>query len=306
MTLPNFVLIGASKAGTSSLANQLGQHPQVFMSPNKEPMFFALHAQSVGRNRAGALQWEGAVSTWEEYQALFDGVTDETAIGEASTVYLALPGVAEAIQRHLPDARLIAILRDPSARALSAHAMCVGMGIENVTDFSEAIREEGPSTYWRPYLRAGLYFEQLERYYRLFDPNQILVLLYDDFLHSPTQVLDTVFRFLGVSDRFVPNTSVWLNPNPAATAPRSKALDEFMNKSHPLKALAKALVPASLRSRAVEGLRKRNQVGVPRSTQRLTATDRRFLVEFYRDDILKLEALLQRDLATWLEPSPPA
>ncbi|MGQ4646866.1 sulfotransferase domain-containing protein [Lyngbya aestuarii] len=103
MTMPNFFVIGAMKAGTTTIHNYLKQHPQIYMSSIKEPDFFCYDGQ---RNCA--------ITNLEDYRALFQGVSDEIAIGESSTTYLELPQItAERIKSDVPNAKLIAILRNP-------------------------------------------------------------------------------------------------------------------------------------------------------------------------------------------------
>ena len=120
MTLPNFIVIGAAKCGTTSLVHYLAQHPQVFMSAEKEPRFFApefFTKYISGPIRKGTIRNEMEV---KEYEGLFDDVTTEKAIGEASTEYIFFPETPKRIKKLLPDVKLIAILRNPSDRAFSA------------------------------------------------------------------------------------------------------------------------------------------------------------------------------------------
>lgn len=126
MTLPNFLVIGAHKAGTTALYNYLKQHPQVYMSPAKEPRFFALEGKNL--KFLGPKKDPGnrcRFTTLEAYRELFQGVSSEVAIGEASTLYLYSQEAPKRIQHYIPDAKLIAILRNPIKRAYSnfVHAM---------------------------------------------------------------------------------------------------------------------------------------------------------------------------------------
>src|SRR5580765_3646808 len=120
MTLPNFLIIGAGKSGTTALYEYLKQHPQVYMSPVKEPRFFAFEGESVNFGGPWGERLNPEVMAFNSiasYSALFEDVEDETAIGEASPIYLWAAKAAARIHRRVPDARLIAILRDPVERA---------------------------------------------------------------------------------------------------------------------------------------------------------------------------------------------
>ena len=121
MIMPNFLLIGAAKAGTSSLYGYLKQHPQIYMSPIKEPRFFALEGETLNFNGPTRGINQTSINTLEAYSQLFQKVTTEKAIGEASTIYLSSPKAPERIKHYLPDVKLIAILRDPSERAFSSY-----------------------------------------------------------------------------------------------------------------------------------------------------------------------------------------
>ena len=142
MTMPNFLIIGANKAGTTSIYSYLKQHPQIYMSPVKEPMFFTLEGKNIDRTEVSRqITLKTAVNDIEDYQALFQGVSNEKAIGEASTAYLHCPWCAERIKQYIPDVKLIAILRDPIERAYSNYLMYVRWGLETL-DFPEAVRQE--------------------------------------------------------------------------------------------------------------------------------------------------------------------
>ena len=132
MAMPNFLIIGAMKSGTTALYYYLEQHPQVYMSPVKEPNFFCSEENSDGdfATRLGA------------YQDLFRDVSGEKAIGEASHCYLYEPEAAARIQEYITDAKLIAVLRDPVDRAYSHFLHMVRNGSEPLTDFALALREE--------------------------------------------------------------------------------------------------------------------------------------------------------------------
>ena len=130
MTMPNFLIIGANKGGTTSLYNYLNQHPEIFMSPVKEPMFFTTVECNYTKEEKKSKGLSDAATTIEDYQKLFRGVENEKAIGEASTAYLANPRCAKVIKKYVTDMKLISVLRHPVDRAYSNHKMYVRRGLE--------------------------------------------------------------------------------------------------------------------------------------------------------------------------------
>ncbi len=294
MTMPNFLVIGAAKSGTTSLYHYLKQHPQVYMSPTKEPKFFAFEGRKLDFRGPG---YRTVVTDIEEYRALFAGVSGEKAIGEASAMYLYVPEAADRIRRYVPEARLVAMLRNPVDRAYSAYLHRVREGRERLS-FSEALKEEETRIRdnWRPlwhHKRMGFYHAQLTRYYELFSREQIRVYLYEDLNEDPVGMMQSIFRFLEVDDAFVPDTSLRHN---VTRIPRSRALQTFIQKPNPLEPLIKPFLPEGMRKRIRANLHNLNLTKPP-----MPEDIREELTEAYREDILKLQGLIRRDLSSWLE-----
>ena len=293
MTMPNFLIIGAMKSGTTALYYFLEQHPQIYMSPVKEPNFFCSGGQE---------SWDSeSVTRIRAYQHLFKGVSDEKAIGEASHCYLYEPQAVARIQQHLPDAKLVAILRNPVDRAYSHFLHMVRNGTEPLTDFVQALREEETNAYQnrslQDYVGRGRYYAQLKRYFDAFDRKQLKVYLYEDLTNAPIDTLQDIFRFLGVDDSFVPDVSLRRN---VSGYPKYKTLDKFLSRPSSVKDALKVYLPARLRwrlSKAFDDLKTRNLVQPPAVQPEV----RRQLVEVYREDILHVQELIQRDLSGWLE-----
>ena len=301
MTMPNFLIIGAGKSGTTSLYYYLKQHPQVYMSPVKEPKFFALEGVKLdfrGPNDETSMN-RRSVTDIDAYRALFQGVTSEKAIGEASPLYLHSPDAPGRIKRYIPEAKLIAIFRDPVERAYSSFVQRVQKGDEPLSDFAEALRDEENRmrNNWAPRWQSkhiGFYYAHLKRYYDTFERDQIKIYLYEDLKEDPVGVAQSMFRFLGVDDTFVPDVSLRHN---VSGIPKSKALQVFISRRNPLKALLKPLLPDKLRRRGLVHLQSRNVSGPPPLEEEI----RKELVDLYREDILKLQNLIGRDLSQWLE-----
>ena len=300
MTMPNFLVIGAGKSGTTSLYNYLKQHPQIYMSPVKEPRFFALEGKGIDFNGPGDKKALGSsITDIEAYHRLFDGVTDETAVGEASPLYLYSSRAPGRIANHVPGAKLIAVLRDPAERAYSGFLHLVRDGLEPLDNFARALEEEEAriesnyAPHWH-YKAGGFYYTQLSRYLERFDRDSIRVYLYEDLKADPLGVVRDIFGFLSVEKRFVPDISLRHN---AGGVPRDKRLHAFLTGSSPLRAALKPLIPAGVRRNLSSNLKKRNLQEPPP----LTPEVRQKLIEAYREDILKLQSLLRRDLSNWLK-----
>jgi hypothetical protein len=196
---PNFFLAGAAKSGTTTLYEALRAHHDVYLPTPKEPHFYAYLADP---SAAGHLFPDEATAR-RRYQQLFDGVGRETAVGDASTTNLVVPGAAAAIARDVPAARVVVILRHPVDRAFSHFSHFVTAGGEDLDDFAEAVRAEAsrqaegfPFTY--QYLGWSRYSAQLRPFLRKFGADRVLVHLFDDLCHDPETVVRTTLRFLGV------------------------------------------------------------------------------------------------------------
>lgn len=288
MTLPNFMIIGVAKAGTTSLHRYLDQHPQVFMCPVKETNFFACEDA-----RAGT--WTGEVDlpnparfrvkTLEAYEALFAGVSDEIAIGEASPRYFGCHTTPQRIRECIPDVKLVASLRNPADRAFSGFLMRVRKGCAEMK-----IRERlTPESH---HVREGFYYSRLKRYFDIFPKDQIKICLFEEFKEDPAKIVVDLFDFLGVDTNFVPDTSIKHNP---AGIPKIRLLNRLFFDPTLIRT-AKLVLPES-----VQGMAKRVQQQNLNTPPKIPADLRAKLLDLYREDILKLEGLLDRDLSIWLE-----
>jgi len=276
MTLPNFLVIGAPKAGTTSLHLHLRAHPQVFMPELKEPRFFGYEGEGE--------RLKFPIRTREEYEALFAPVTQETAIGEATPHYLVYPHAAARIHALIPGARLIASLRDPVERSYSVYQMNLrNKGVNAGVPFRDAIRNDAN-------LRET-YGAMLARYFALFPREQIRVILLEDLDKAPQATMRALYGFLGVDADFVPPDLLKV-ANPGGE-PRSKLLHGLLSDPR-LRQFSRAFLPSGLVER-LRSLRSRNLEKQP-----LGAEDRRAALDFFRDDILRTQELIGRDLSAWL------
>jgi hypothetical protein len=208
--LPDFIIIGANKAGTTSIANYLLQHPEIRISAVKEPMFFSSDPTKISAEKSQAtLKKPYFTVTLNEYSSMFENYSSTVkCFGEASTSYLANPFLtSQLIKKIVPSVKLIAILREPASRALSAYKMCLGNKIED-RSFKEIVRDVTKQTTIqknhgvKEYIRNGLYSQLLIPYLDLFERHQILFLRYDDLNQDAATFMNMIAYFLGVSPFF--------------------------------------------------------------------------------------------------------
>lgn len=301
--IPNFFIIGAAKSGTSAIWHHLQEHPQIYMSPRKQTRFFAFEVEEPQFHGPAPHkpQRPYAITDLEEYHALFDGVRDETAIGEASWTYLYRPGASRRIREYAPDAKLIAVLRNPADRAFSHYRQNVQAGREPLANFADALAEEETRIRdnWWPefhYIQMGLYSVQLKRYFDAFDRDQIKVYLYEDLVSDPYGLLGDAFGFLGVDDTFVPGAIIRSNPS---GAPRSKVLHTLLQGVEAIRPAAERIIPDGKLQPIVRLGRNLNNHNITH-LRLLPAERRRIIDEYFREDVLSLQDLLQRDLGAWL------
>jgi Sulfotransferase domain len=271
--LPDFLIAGHPKCGTTALYEMLKGHPDVFLPETKEPWFFCeeLHENLPPRP-------SGTPRTLAEYAAWFDGARDGQKVGEGSTYYLWSHTAAANIAKVLPDARIVAMLREPASFIRSLHLQLLEIYVEDELDLRRAIeleaarsRGEVPrGTYLPQLLQYSSYIdyaEQLRRYHELFDREQIKVLIYDDFRADNEATVREVRRFIGVDDS-LPVQALDVNPT---VAPRSQRLSELVETlgvgrgpvSTAVKEMIKAVTPAAPRRRAMYAFKERFVFGPP-------------------------------------------
>ncbi|MDT7744082.1 MAG: hypothetical protein QOE59_3160 [Actinomycetota bacterium] len=205
MALPDFLLLGAPKCGTSALHNALGKHPRLFLPEVKEPKFFLTDGPppSSGGGPGDVPTWGEHVWRRADYEALFDPAPDGALCGEGTVFYLYDTDAQRRIHDLVPGAKLAAVLRDPVERAHSNWSHLRGAGLEPEADFLTACRlepqrrAEGWAHFWH-YVAQGRYGEQTEHLYSLFDRDQVLLLRYRDLREDPVTTADRVCAFLGV------------------------------------------------------------------------------------------------------------
>lgn len=259
MSLPDFLLLGAPKAGTSALHRALSGHPGLFLPAVKEPKFFLTDGPppSSGGGPGDVRTWGEHVWDRATYEALFDLAPPGSLTGEGTVFYLYDTDAQKRIRDLVPDARLVAVLRDPVERAHSNWAHLRSADLEPEADFLTACgleagrREAGWAHFWH-YVAQGRYGEQVEHLYGLFDREQVLLLRYGDLRTDPVAAADRVCAFLGVATGRI------------EAVPRHNVRPDVAGR-----------------------------------TEGPTAAERQAALPWFADDVARLERLIGWDLAAW-------
>lgn len=288
LAAPNFFIVGAAKAGTTSLHAYLARHPEVFMSPLKEPHYFSSFLATPEHNN-----FDTVVRQADSYQQLFAGSQSFKAIGEASPSYLCDPEAANRIKLAIPDARIIISLRDPVQRAYSHYLMEHRQGRET-RSFMEAVEEDRKSRNkgWGvsfQYIELGLYADQVARYLEVFDRRKVLVILFEDLSRDTRGVMGEVSCFLEIDPEGFNGSAFERTHNPYEESRGRVA--RLLLRSHAMRVFSKRWIPKSVRA----SVRRRFffKTGVK---PRLDGETARALSRYFEADLARLEHILGRDL----------
>jgi hypothetical protein len=297
---PNFFIVGAPKCGTTALYEYLRQHPNIFMSPVKEPHFFARDLGTYPR-----------IQTLEDYTELFaESTKDHLRVGEASVYYLRSSTAIGNIHAFNPESRIIAMFRNPVDMVYSLHSQLLYVGEETVRDFETAWRLQerrsrgldlpprSRGAFLLQYEEAGRFGMQTERLLSIFPPSQVKLILYDDFTKSTQRTYDEVIEFLGIPHDHRTEFPR-INENKQA---RMAWLQHFSRKPPPGLRRAFQNLKDRVGGKAVAAVKNTimdlNTVRTRRPP--LSSALRAELVETFRDDVALLSRLLQRDLSHWV------
>jgi hypothetical protein len=281
---PNLFVVGAPKAGTTSLWRYLGQHPDIFMSPEKEPRFFS-----------SSRKLESDQAT-EAYLELFAAAGHEKLRGEASPTYMSRTTTAKEIHRVAPGARIVISLREPVERTHSSYMSLVNDGVEQ-RSFREAV-EDDLADRRRPgapvYVKRRLYAPGVRRYQKLFGA-QVFVLFFEELTKRPAKVMEELYGFLGVDPGFAEQ----LDPKAhnQFKVPRNRAVQRAM----PARQLVRAMLPSAARERVNRAVMK--PAAKPRPEPEVVER----LCRTYRRDVDRVRGLIERPFPrAWDKRFPPS
>jgi hypothetical protein len=312
--LPHFFIVGTVKGGTTSLYNYLHQHPDIYMSPIKEPHFFSTDinpdnfreqyrrmvmtsdAMELSRDELnGRYRNTAFIRDKEVYLQLFKEAGRNQVMGESSTSYLISEVAASNIQKMIPDAKIIIMLRDPVKRAYSHYLMNYRSGSARGS-FREEVEEDmntQPKGWGitRLYVDHGFYFQQVKRYLDIFGSEQVKIILSEDMDADTMGVVQDTYRFLGVNPS---HDGGFDERHNSATIP-SSGFSRYILQQERLIRAASLMVPKAVRSFIYNSfLTTKNIPALDKSMQKL-------LADLYREDVKKLQALTNFDLSGWLK-----
>jgi hypothetical protein len=300
--LPNFLIVGSAKCGTSSLHTYLAQHPQIFMSKKKEPRFISSQGMKFplnGPKDSGVESWY--VKTFDEYVKLFESANGYQVVGESSadTLYF-YSHTIPTIKKYLGNPKILILLRNPVKRSYSAYQHLV-RDMREEYSFEEALQHESERirNNWEliyHYRNVSRYYEPVKAFLENF--SDVKIVLNEDLEKQPANTLRDIFNFLGVSQDFeVKDTSVKYN---LSGKPRSRWLHNFFFKGHPLQGLMRPVVrvffPGETRKRISLRIQQMNL----RRTKINPETANKLLEE-YKGEIEQLQQLTSLDLSRWLK-----
>ncbi|HJR16065.1 MAG TPA: sulfotransferase domain-containing protein [Gemmatimonadales bacterium] len=296
---PNFFIVGAPKCGTTALYEYLRLHPNIFMSEVKEPHFFARDFGTYPR-----------IKTLQAYNQIFAPSTEQhLRVGEASVYYLRSSVAIANIREFNPEAKLIAMFRNPVEMVHSFHSQLLYISEETVTDFETAWRLQDrrsrgldlPPAIRSPllvqYAEMGRFGTQAQRLLSLFPRHQVKLILYDDFAASPQRIYDEVIDFLAIPHD---NRTEFprINVNKRA---RMTWLRHFAHKPPPAVREVYLKVKHALWPEGLNAIKRKvvqlNTVKEKRAP--LSPEFRAELVETFREEVALLSRLLNRDLSHW-------
>lgn len=298
--LPNFLIAGAAKSGTTAFYYQLKGHPEIYLSPVKEPCYFSstvLHLPQPGIKD----ELKSYVKTFEEYCKLFANAGDKKAVGEASadTLYF-YEKTIPVIKQVLGDPKIIILLRDPVDRAFSAYLHLVRDNREYLS-FEDGLKEEEErirrdwQCMWH-YKNRGMYYRQVKAFKEAF--SRVHIVLYEDFRRNPRDVIRQACEFLEVDTSYKPaDTRARYN---VSGFPRFRALNNIFLMKNIVQRTARKVGSAILTedrwAKFRDSVRAKLFVKSP-----MIPETRAHLQQVFREDILRLQDLLQRDLGHWLK-----
>jgi hypothetical protein len=303
--LPDFLVIGAGKSGTTSIDKYLHQHPEIFVPRKKEPNFFGyenIRPDELRGNPDDLAHYRNSVTNIGEYLKIFEEALPHQKRGETSNAYLYHENAPARILHYIPKVKLIAVLRQPAERLFSRFMHLARENRIPTKNFADCLDKN--SIWWRrnDLINEGFYARHLERYFNLFPPENIRVYLYEDFQDQPLKIMHEIYEWLGVDPSFSPDVTLRYNESGLI---RNTFLNKIYGQGGILSRILKSVFP-----RYYQNLK--NNLGLKKKMMDLRrknlekkdmdpAIRKALTLDVYAEDIRQLGKLLNRDLSHWLK-----
>lgn len=288
--LPNFVVIGAPKSGTTSLFFYLKQHPDVYLPVRKELHYFSyseLAKQIQGPGDRETLS--SLCADQNAYLSHYANVKREKAVGEISPSYLYFSHTAEHIKDDLGPVKIITLLRNPLEKAFSQYSHLMRDGREDLSFFDALMQEKerataGWSDFWR-YAESSLYTKKLKHYLSVFGDDNVKIFLFDNLVANPAAFMREVYSFLEIDPTIEPDIKTVYNRSGES---RSKMVADFFAKPNSIKSLFKIIIPERVRISVRMKILDLNTG----EKGRVDEQAKNYLQEYFANDVADLESLL--------------
>ena len=286
----DFFIVGAPKAGTTSLYHYLNEHPEISMSSQKEPDYFS----DADLQNYGMYYGKNRIDTIKKYHNLFDNNSESKLKGEASVSYLFYKNVPQKIKTYNPEAKIIIMLRNPIDRAFSHYLMDYRLGLvsdsfEDIIDHKSVNKNE--KLFYQQYIELSEYASQIKRYLDVFNNTKILFIEYEDLKMDVTSIIKKTYLFLGVNQFYDPDLTKKHN---TYTMPKNSII-RFVYSFVILRNIASLFLPKNLVNRIRVVLFKNDKKPV------LLEKTRSRLAQYFTNDITTLTKMLNKDFSRWIK-----
>jgi hypothetical protein len=304
--IPDFLIIGAGKSGTTSLDTYLKQHPDIFIPTVKEPNFYGYETVSIedfngDEDEIG--HYRRSVTDLQDYLNLFENAQPRQVKGETSNTYMYHEKAPARIKYYNESMKLIAVLRQPAGRLYSRFLHLARENKRPTENFSDCLNKD--TIWWQrnDLIKEGFYFKNLSPFYALFPKENIKVYLYEEFNEHPQVVLKDIYNFLNVKPDFETDVSIKYNQSGFI---KNKLLDKIYGSKGIVNQTVKAILPNTIFKKLKENVILQRGLNDLRSGNLARPkmdpeVKRKLLHEVYKTDILKLQELIGKDLSSWLK-----
>jgi hypothetical protein len=303
--LPDFLVIGAGKSGTTSIDKYLHQHPEVFVPARKEPNFFGyemIQESELAGNADDLAHYRNSVTTLENYLRIFEEALPSQKKGETSNTYLYHKDAPHRIHHYIPDVKIISILRQPADRLFSRYMHLARENRTPTKNFSDCLDRNSIWWHRNDLISEGFYAQNLSTYFTLFPRENIRVYLFEDFQKEPLKIMREIYELIGVDKNFEPDVSLRYNESGLI---RNDLLNKIYGQGGWISRTMQSWFPGLYqRLRSNLSLKKKMLALRSRNLEKKNmdpAIRRALTLNVYGEDIKQLQILLGRDLSHWLK-----